>query len=266
MRSRRGYLMVEALCALALGAILAAAAAAVLSGARVSISRLEARIAAERVSRDAVGVAASLLRASDSAVVLGDTAVDLSLAIGSGVTCGVDSLEIWLAPSRTADRVALTSWSQLPDVGDEVALLMRDSITGARHWVGEQVDATAERVPSAPCDGSNGWIAAGDAVARMHVLTLRAALAAGPGLPVRITRRGRLALYVDGRGEWTLGWRRCVGGACGAIQPIAGPLRTPAAGGFRVSGPGADGLVEVSVHAVGAPSPVVARVPGRDAW
>jgi hypothetical protein len=266
MRVRRGYMLAEALCALALGGVLAAASAAVLGNARVAVSRLEARIGAERVSRDALGVATAILRASDSVVVLGDTAVDLSLVIGSGVTCGIDSTELWLAPSRTADGVALTSWSQLPDVGDEVAVLSPDTNTRVHRWVGETIDGSASRVPAEPCDAANGWIAAGDATARMHVLTLRTALAAGPGLPARVTRRGRLALYVDGRGEWMLGWRRCLLAACGAIQPIAGPLRTPASGGFRVEGPDSDGIITISVHAVGAPFPMVARLPRRDAW
>lgn len=266
MRARRGYLLAEALCALALGGVLAAAAAAVLSGARVVIARLEARTTAERVSREALGVAAAALRASDSIVVLGDTAMDLTLLTGSGVSCGGDSLELWLAPSRTADGVALTSWSQLPDVGDEVAVLLPDTLTGSHRWVGETIDGAALRVPSAPCDAADGWIASGDASARMHVLTLRAPIAAGAGHPVRITRRGRLTLYVDSRGEWTLGWRRCLLSACGAVQPIAGPLRTPAAGGLRVLGPDADGILELSVHAVGASAGIVARVPVRDAW
>jgi hypothetical protein len=266
MRARRGYLLVEALCALALGAVLAAASAAVLSGARVAITRLGARTEAERISREALGVAAAILRSSDSVVVRGDTAVDLALMTGNGVSCGGDSLELWLAPSRTADGTALTAWSQLPDVGDEVAVLLPDTLSGIPRWVGETIDGTALRAPAFPCDEANGWIAAGDASARMHVLTLRTVLAAEPGLPVRVTRRGRLALYVDGLGEWTLGWRRCVMAACGAVQPIAGPLRTPAAGGFRVRGPDGDGIVELSAHAAGAPSPIVARVPRRDAW
>jgi hypothetical protein len=266
VKARRGYLLVEALCALALGGVLAAASAAVLSSMRVAISRLDSRIEAERVSREALGVATAILRSSDSVVVLGDTAVDLTLLIGSGVSCGSDSVELWLAPSRTADATALTSWSQLPDVGDEIAMLTPDTVTGLHRWVGETIDGSVTRLPATPCDEGNGWIAAGDAIARMHVLTLRTAIPASPGLPVRISRRGRLAVYVDGRGEWMLGWRRCLMAACGVIQPVAGPLRTPASGGFRVIGPDGDGILEVAVHAVGAPTPMVARLPRRDAW
>ena len=266
MRARRGYLLAEALCALALGGVLAVAAAALLGGARAAMARLDSRIGAERVSREALGVATAVLRSSDSVVVLGDTAVDLALLIGSGVTCGTDSNELWLAPSRAADGVALTAWSQLPDVGDEVAVLMPDTVGEVPEWVGETIDGTAARVPAPPCDEANGWIASGDATARMHVMTLRTALSAGAGLPVRVMRRGRLVLYVDGRGEWMLGWRRCLAGVCGVVQPIAGPLRTPAAGGFRVTGPDGDGVTEISVYAVGAPSRMVARLPARDAW
>jgi type II secretory pathway pseudopilin PulG len=265
VRPRPGHLLVEALCALALGGVLAASAAAVLGGSRAASARLDARFGAERVAREAIGVAVALVRASDSVVVLGDTALDLSLRIGRGVVCGRDSTALWIAPARVAAGVALSAWTQVADVDDAIHVLATDSLTGARRWVRDAIDAAADRVTAEPCDDAHGWLAAGDATARMRVLTLRTGLPeASAGDPVRVSRSGRLGTYVDGKGEWMLGWRRCASGTCGLVQPVAGPLRTPGAGGFRVAF-GADGTLELGVHAAGASHSLTAVVARADA-
>lgn len=265
MRARRGYLLVEALCAVALGGVLAAAAATLLSGARAAVDRMDARATAERIAREAVGVTAALVRASDSVAVLGDTALELVLRIGSGVACGGDSLELWLPPSQVSAGDPLTSWGQVPEAEDSIALLIAGAVAAPRTWVGATADGSSERVAASPCDRDGGWIAAPDSARRIRVITLRAAIAGRTvGEPVRVMRRGRLAAYVDGRGEWMLGWRRCAVGTCGAVQPVAGPLRTPGSGGFQV-GLAADGVLRVSVHAVGAARPERTWVARADA-
>lgn len=265
MRARHGHTIAEALCALALGGVLAAAAAVVLSGTRGAHARLDARFASERVSREALAVAAALIRASDSAVVRGDTAVELSLRIGRGVVCGRDSATIWIAPARVASGRALTTWTQVAELGDAIQVLAADTVTGERRWVTDTIEAASDRVPSAPCDADQGWLPSGDGVARMRVLTLRGSHPEiAPGDPVRVSRAGRIGLYVDGRGEWMLGWRRCVAAVCGVVQPVAGPLRTPAAGGFRVAAE-PDGTMSVSVHAAGTAPPQTTAVARLDA-
>ncbi len=266
VRRRSGHLLVEALCALALGGVVTVAAATVLSGSRTALDRLRLGAESDRVAREALGVATSLLAASDSLSVLPDSAVDLSLRIGIGVACARDSLAVWMSPSRVIAGEPLTSWAQRPDVGDELAALVPDTVAGGHAWVGESIDAVSALALAAPCDAAHGWVDAGDAGAHADVLTTRTVLAAvSPGSPLRVTRRGRLTLYVDGRGEWMLGWRRCQPGACGAVQPIAGPLRTPAAGGFRVTVLDSLGTLRVAVFAVGAAAPIEALVARRDA-
>ncbi len=253
MTARRGHSLAEALCALALVGILAAAAAATLSGARTAIARGDERAAVERSAREALAVTAAMLRGADSVSILGDTAVEFSLALGAAVICAADSATLWLPPTRTSAGTPLSVWTQSPEVGDALSVFAFDSATGIRRWVDEEVDGSASVAVAAPCDAANGWVAIGDASARLTRLVLRSRLAgAVVGTPVRIRRRGRLALYVDGNGEWMLGWRRCALGTCGVIQPVAGPLRTPGSGGFRV------------VAAAGGGWLVAIRVPGSD--
>ena len=197
-------------------------------------------------------------------VVLGDTAVEFTLLIGASAACAVDSLTLLLPPSRAGSGEPLTVLAQAPEAGDIVAAWVSEPPGPPRRWAHAVLDDATLTAPSAPCDVASGWVATPDSVERLHRLTLRQPVAGlGAGTPIRIGRRGRLALYVDGRGEWMLGWRRCQGGACGIVQPVAGPLRTPAGEGFRVSATG-HGL-EVLVRVPDSDVALRAFVPRDDA-
>lgn len=264
MKRRAGFMLAEALCAVALAALLAVACAAALGGVRRAMLVAESRARAERAGLEALQVIAALARDADSVVLLGDTAMALSVRIASGVVCASDSVSLTLPPVRVASDQALVARAQPVEPGDELQLLHRDSTGVNSWWEATTVDSVAERSGEAPCGASGGFVAAADAAApRMRLVPRVMPPAVRAGTAVRIGRRGRLGLYNAGGGEWMLGWRRCANDACGVVQPVAGPLRTPAAGGLRLRAR-APGVLEVVLSVPGIAWPIAADVTRTD--
>lgn len=269
MRSRRGVLLAELLCAMAIAGLLATACALALGGVRRATTAAEARARALRSGREALAVVTALARDADSLVVLGDTAIDLQVRIASGVVCGRDAVSLTLPPARVSSGAALLARSQPVEAGDHLAVLAHDTTTGVRWWVRAVVDSAMERSGEVPCGSADGLVDVLDAAApRLRLVPSLGGTAVlggtvGAGAPVRLARRGRLALYAAGGGEWMLGWRRCQGGVCGVVQPLAGPLRSAAAGGFRARLAG--DVLLVSVRMPGLPATLDAAVRRIDA-
>lgn len=249
LTQRGGHLLAEALCALALSGVLATAAALSLSGARRSLASTDRLARADRTALEAVQVTAAMLADAESVHVEDDTAVALASTIGIGVVCARDGNVLVLAPSVVAAGRALTAHSQPIEAGDLISILVVDSVAGSAAWVESPLDSVGVHTDMATCGELDGWMRTGDAAGSRLRLWLRDVLPASvvPGAPMRVLRRGRLALYHAGSGDWMLGWRRCGpdGLTCGATQPVAGPLRTPGGGGFRLRGDSASGGIEV---------------------
>ncbi|HRN54270.1 MAG TPA: hypothetical protein PK788_12300, partial [Gemmatimonadaceae bacterium] len=127
---------------------------------------------------------------------------------------------------------------------------VRDLVTGASDWSYALIDSVTTRVTPSVCAVADGWRGSADASSPLLRLVLVDSLAPTlePGAELRIYRRGRFALYHAGGGDWMLGWRRCHpwSEACSPIQPVAGPLQTPGAGGFRIVGHAAPDRWELS--------------------
>lgn len=216
--------------ALALAGVLAAAAALALSGARRSLHAAERRDRAERAERDAVAILREALTAGDAILARGDTAVELDLLLGVSVACAVDQRAVLLPPVSGAG--AITALPQEPARDDLLAVRLDDA--DEAWWYGV-IDSVQSRTTPGVCDGIDGW-QSGAAVSALRVVlmdTLPGEVRVGA--TVRIARRGRFTLYHAGSGDWMLGWRRCHPWleVCGVVQPVAGPLRTPSAGGLR---------------------------------
>jgi type II secretory pathway pseudopilin PulG len=251
MIARRGYLLAEALCALALAGLLAVAAAAALTTARRAMAVAEGRARAERAGREAIQVVAALVRTADSVEVLGDTALELSIRIASAVVCGRDGAALVLPPARVTSGLPFTNRAQPIEAGDAAEVLELDTLLGSARWARSRVDSASERSALSVCGPADGFVDAADAGAsRIRLVLADSAVRAAPGAAVRIGRRGRIAIYYAGAGEWMLGWRRCGQGTCGVIQPVAGPLRSAASGGFRVRTDGVGFAVSVRVPGV----------------
>lgn len=265
MRRRRGFLLAEALCALALAGLLAVTTATALLQGRRLLAKAEARARAERAGVEALQVTASMVRDADSIVVLGDTALEFQARIADGVVCARDGDGILLPPARPSIGAPLVALAQPPEAGDELRAWVEDTLTGYRAWVVAPVESLTTRTGDAPCGSARGFADAGDAsLPRMRLVSVGLDARIGAGTPLRVGRRGRLALYNVGAGQWMLGWRRCANGTCGVVQPVAGPLRSPAAGGFRIRAAGG-GTLELSVGVAGMPGALAVLVARTDA-
>lgn len=263
MKARRGHMIAEALCALALAGILAVACATALLNGRRLLASAESRGRAERGGLEALQITATIARDADSIVVLGDTAIELQARIADGVVCAREGTALYLPPSIVAVGTPLMSIAQPIEVGDEVRAWVEDTITGYRAWSSAPVESVTTRSGEVPCGPTGGFVPAGDAAAqRTRLVMVTSDARIGPGTPIRIGRRGRLALY-DAGGQWMLGWRRCGNGTCGTVQPVAGPLRSPSAGGFSVRSTGS--ALEIRVGVPGARGQMFAPVARTDA-
>ncbi|MEX2181296.1 MAG: hypothetical protein WD771_04595 [Gemmatimonadaceae bacterium] len=237
MPLKRGYLLAEAIAALALAGVLAATAAVALGGARRALLGGERRDRAERAERESLAVLRDALEAGDLVELRGDTAVDLDVLALVSVVCAIEPRALVLPPAVVSEGVPLTTQAQAPDVNDVVSVLASDGADDA--WWVTTVDSVRLFTSPGTCDSQQGWTAVGDDAAPRWRLHLRDSVpeALALGAPVRVGRAGRFTLYHAGRGEWMLGWRRCspISGVCGVVQPVSGPLRPPSAGGLRFS-------------------------------
>ena len=265
MSARRGFLVAEALCALALAGVLAVATASALLQGRRLLATAEARARAERAGVETLQIVGALVRDADSLVVLGDTAIEFQSRIADGVVCARVGDALFLPPTRPSVGPPLVSLAQPLEVGDEVRAWVEDTVTGYRAWVSAPVESLTTRTGDAPCGSAGGFADASDAAAaRMRVVAPALDPRVRAGTPLRVGRRGRLALYNVGEGQWMLGWRRCANGACGVVQPVAGPLRSPAMSGFRVRDLGG-GMLGLSAGVAGIPGVFESLVVRTDA-
>lgn len=253
LRARGGYLLAEALCALALAGVLTVTAAVALSGARRSLARMDALSTASRASRESVTIVAALLRDAESITLLGDTAVSLATLLGLGAVCDLEGngRAIMVPPAVVTAASPIFSRAQQLEPGDLISVLVVDTVARSSRWIATVVDTVSERVAASPCGVSDGWVHPSDAGAARLRLAVRDSLPMEMqrGAPVRLSRPGRLALYHAGSGDWMLGWRRCdaSGAICGAIQPVAGPLRSPGAAGLRFRREGVQGVTVLTM-------------------
>lgn len=238
MRLKAGHSLAEALCALALGGVLAAAAGLMLGSTRRALEESELRTIGGRAEREAVAIVRKALGAGESIVLRGDTAVELDLLIGASVICGTELRSVLLPPLRTTASLSLSALLQLPTADDVVLVRRFDGSADGAWWYGV-VDSVQQRRLPDRCRAEDGWRVSADTSSDILRIVLSDTVPADldTGAEVRLLRRGRFALYHIGQGEWALGWRRCHpwNGACGTIQPVAAPLRAPGAHGFRVT-------------------------------
>lgn len=254
MQLRRGHTLAEALCALALSGVLAAAAGTMLSGARRALESAEERERGGRAEREAVAVVRKAIASGGAVLLRGDTAVELDLLMGTSVLCEADERALLLPPARVAAALPLSIVPQLPTADDLVAVRRLDAALDGDWWYAV-IDSVAERQLPARCPVMDGWREASDSSAALVRIVIGDTVPSDlvAGAEVRLMRRGRFALYHAGSGEWVMGWRRCHpwNGVCGVIQPVAGPLVTPSAGGLRVRAHTSPDRWEIMARGVG---------------
>lgn len=247
---RPGHSLVEALCALALSGVLAAVAVGTLRVSRTSAAAAERLERGVRAEREAMAVLSSALRTGGPPTLRGDTAVELDVLLGVSVICATEPRAVLLPPRReSASSLSVIGAEPSPD--DLVAVRLAD---GSDSWWFAAIDSAGLSAPGA-CGAAAGWqqASAAEQLALRLVLQDSLPLALMPGDEVRLLRRSRFALYHSGSGAWMLGYRRCHPylELCGVIQPVVGPLRTPASGGLRLTWVDSLQRLQLSARGVG---------------
>lgn len=218
MRQREGLTLLELIVAAAIGGILVGAAVSVLRQTGASLGRGGRRDRANAVAEEALAVALSLAQAAVAVTVVGDTTLAYDARVLDAMPCADGSV----VPLAAADAT-------VPAAGDR--------------WL------TLTAVPSATSPDSLAWLPSAPHPVRHG--TMGCIPSDSTGVLVRAVRSGRLVPYRTVEGTWMLGIRACEG-VCTPAQPVAGPIRAPAAGGWRVRAVPCG--IDVAVWAEGAAS------------
>ncbi len=248
VRWSRGATLPELLVALVLAGVAGALGAGLLTGAERRVRRDLGDDRASQAARDVAHILGAELAPARlvNPGAIGDTAVDVEAHVAASVACVAAAGIIVLPAERTSLLAPFTLLRVPPEPGDVV--LVWDGAAAA--WHAAVADSVHVRPDGAGCPASGTFRSVADSVAREPTFRIRVSPPVPPtvivGAPVRILRRGRWAIYRAADRAWWLGYRRCGGGACGAVQPVAGPLAAPPDSGLMVRANG-DGTVAVIV-------------------
>lgn len=222
---RRGWTLHEMIVSLVVAGAIVALAASAATG-QLRFFRGAGEVSALRIQlTQGAMVASNVLRdvgsRHDIHVAL-DSAVEVSVTIGSAITCASDTGRLRVTRPQ-ASGATLASFIEEPQVGDVVHAFLADSSAG---WLRLTVAAAPVSVPCVRFPESAAWLVA---VAEPFVVPA--------GAPVRFARRNRLSHYRASDGRWYLGlreWNASLG-RFNAIQPVAGPFApySTSAGGIR---------------------------------
>lgn len=250
---RSGTTLVELLVTLPLAAlVLTLVTTALLSGWRAARQHDHAARHLREL-RHAAGALSAELRplAPDAVLHWSDTLLTLRASLGTVIVCDHPAPEtvVVLAPPGSSTGIP---WRTLPAAGDA----LQGWTLGADLHTPQQLHAVVATVDGgAACPSSSAAPRGAGAIAWRLTLPHPAPAALEPGLPLRVTRVVRYRLYAS-QGGWYLGRHAFTRGAWDGIQPLAGPLESPTAGGMRVHAWDADGTALAS----GAAAPQHVRV------
>ncbi|MEK0430466.1 MAG: hypothetical protein RL139_270 [Gemmatimonadota bacterium] len=197
---RRGVTLAELLVAVVLGALVAGPAVALWRTHRRVAALGVAALGARAGALEVLDVVGAVVRGAASVRPVGDTALLLRQVIREGLAC--------------ADGSALQ-----PLVVDSP---LGGGVSAAEEWWRGRVE---------PLLGTWMWSRLVDTLGVRPGCPL-----ATPAALIQVTHLAMLTAYQAGDGQWMVGWRTCSPLACGVVQPIAGPVRSRANGGFRVWG------------------------------
>lgn len=252
MLRRRGFTAVELIVSMTIGGVVLAMIA--------SVSAREQRVFADLADRASVGAqlrdASSVLPIDLRSLAprLGDirdardTALEIRATIAGGVVCDSSAAAIILAPSTSGASTYSGATSPI-EAGDTLWLA---GVSDTLQWAPLAVLSTSTGA-AGPCAARGPKLDDSARVVPRVALTLSSMPPAVTGMPVRITRPVRYSIYRASDGLWYLGekdWSNA-SGRFNTIQPVAGPLLAPNAGGlvFRY----------MDALGVALPTPVVAR-------
>jgi hypothetical protein len=256
--ARAGLTLVELLVASTLGALVVTAAAALFAGQLRAYLRVRGAAAVQRDLRLGMALLPMDLRgaarrdgnggASDF-VALTDTMIELRATIASSVICAVPApaKTQLILPPRDQPGISFTAYHAVPQAGDTVKVLVRTAAGGVGdRWLTAAVGADGlTPAPTSTAGRLCQW--ATPQYPRLSLPLVWQPAPVGPtgaeldsvtpGMPVRVLRTVRYALYRAPSGRWYLGYQeRQAGGGWSEREPIAGPYEAaagPARAGVR---------------------------------
>ncbi len=254
MRPPRGSALLELVLALPLSALLATAAVHIMLTQLRVTRQVQARVAGTRELEHAVMALAADIRASAATDLEAwtDTSLTLHTQMFVGVVCGAPAPHVVDVIGGSPSSPLRASLSAVPRSGDRLLLGVPDSaLLGVSALVLDTMSvaasiATAGSEPSA-CATSAMSARAGGTPWRI-TLTAPSAIWPRRGDVVAITRRTEWRAYRAGDQLTYLGRRDWNGSAWSTIQPVVGPLRSNAEGGFRLRITRSGGSQLTSMH------------------
>lgn len=222
---RRGWTLHEMIVSLVVAGGIVALAASAATG-QLRFFRGAGEVSALRIQlTQGAMVASNVLRDVGSRHdihVAQDSAIELSVTIGSAITCASDTGRLRVTRPQPSGAT-LASFIEEPQPGDAVHAFVSDSIAG---WIRLTVAAAPLPVPCVRFPESAGW-----------QIALAEPFVVPAGAPVRFTRRTRLSHYRASDGRWYVGLREWNAPLArfNAIQPVAGPFApySPTASGIQ---------------------------------
>ena len=238
-RLRRGVTLVEWLAALTvLGLLGALALHGILASVRctergILVTERDAQLAAALSTTRAM--LAPLAPGDGDALLLADTAATFRWTMAAGVVCAVAPGTVVLTSGTRHDGLPLGASLGMPQPGDLLVVHDEGPTTapGDDAWTRHVVSAAAR--PPGACGASLLLHPVLDAAFPAWRLDVAPdVLPSQAGEPARVLRPARLALYRS-TADWALGYAEASGGSWPAIQPVAGPLDSAGAPGFRLA-------------------------------
>jgi hypothetical protein len=158
---------------------------------------------------------------------MSDSAIDFRLATGISIICsiGVTRLSVIIPPTTLAARTGLTTWIGAPTTGDTAFVYNEGATASVSDDTWDRNTVTAA-LASGSCPTTSGYTATSSEAAAAQTVTFGTALGANVvvGSVIRFYRHAKYKLYQPaGSSAWYLGYADCPAGACGTLQPVAGP-------------------------------------------
>ncbi len=254
MRTPRGSALLELVLALPLAALLATAAVQImLTQLRVS-RQVQARVAGTRELEHAVLALASDLRASAATDLetWSDTSITVHAQMFVGAVCAAPAPHVIDVIGGAPSSPLRASLTAVPRAGDRLLLSVPDTAMLGGSAVGLDTMSVAVNIASAAtepsaCSSSAMNARAGGTPWRI-TLVAASPTWSRPGDVIVITRRTEWRAYRASDQQTYLGRRDWNGASWSTIQPVVGPLRSNAQGGFRLRVMRADGVPLLSAH------------------
>ena len=211
----------------------------------ILLTRTQVRQAAVMMPNDLRGISST----GGDIYTMTDTSIEFRSTFGSSYICRNDraTSQIPVPPVTLAKNSALTAWTQVPTIGDSLALYDESANSGPSDdtWSLYKITATVIAFSNATpgCTSASGLMKSTDVNAGnpSYNFTLSAAPPAtvSPGAAVRFFKKVHYSLYKAADNFWYLGYYDCRTSrvpVCNTIQPIAGPLRPYVAGSPELAG------------------------------